>query len=122
MFLTSGYTSAMGHTYFQGIQLSNRVAVVYNVGVGGWGFHPTFLNGVTVYCFDGKEKKIIGRWAPCSWAFYSDSLAQSVAIDLLFSYLKSQIEMRHARISDNELEQFAKAQIMAAVTNKQCLK
>ena len=71
MFLTSGYTSGIGHTYFQGIQLSDRVAVVYSIGQGGWGSNPLFLNEVTVYCFDGRDKKIIGRWSPSSWEFYS---------------------------------------------------
>ena len=118
MFLTSGYTSGMGHTYFQGIQLSNRVAVVYNIGRGGWGCNPLFLNGVTLYCFDGNEKKIIGKWSPSGWAFYSDCLAHQVATELLFDYLKSQLNIQGARIPDKELQSFAQAQINAAVQNR----
>ena len=34
IFLTTGYTSAAGNTYFQGIHLSNRLAIVYDIGVG----------------------------------------------------------------------------------------
>ena len=121
MFLTQGYTSGMGHTYFQGIQLSNRVAVVSNIGQGGWGSNPHFLNGVTVYCFDGSEKKIIGKWAPVNYAFYSDSLVQCIATELLYNYLKSQVMIQGALIDDSELKSFAIAQINAVAdsTSKQ---
>lgn len=117
MFVTTGYTSGMGHTYFQGIQLSDRVAVVCSIGRGGWGSNPHFLNGVTVYCFDGKEKKIIGKWSPAIYAFYSDSLVQRVATNLLYDYLKSQVRMQGALIDDSELKNFATAQISAAATS-----
>ena len=76
---------------------------------------------VTVYCFDGREKKIVGKWSPSSWAFYSDSLAQRVATDLLFDYLKSQMKMLGSYIADGELKSFAIAQIHAAATNRPCL-
>ena len=49
MFLTAGYTSAAGNTYFQGIHLSNRLAIVFDIGVG---YAYTFLNGMKLYCFD----------------------------------------------------------------------
>lgn len=121
MYVTNGYTSAMGHTYFQGIHLSNRVAVVLNIGRGGWGSNPYFLNGVSVYCFDGKDKKLIGSWTPNTWAFYSDMLAQKVAVMLLLQYLKSQAMLSGARISDSELGEFAIAQIQAAETSRPSL-
>lgn len=118
MFITSGYTSNMGHSYFQGICLSDRVAVVYNIGQGGWGSNPYFLNGVTVYCFDGRDKKIVGKWSPSGWAFYSDDLARNIATRLLYEYLQSQIKIQGSYISDCELINFASAQINAAVTNQ----
>lgn len=121
MFVTTGHTSGMGHTYFQGIQLSDRVAVVCSIGRGGWGSNPHFLNGVTVYCFDGKDKKIIGKWAPVGYAFYSDSLVQRIATVLLYDYLKSQVSIQGALIDDSELKNFAAAQISAVanLTSKQ---
>ena len=118
MYLTSGYTSGMGHTYFQGIQLSDRVAVVYNIGRGGYGSNPLFLNEVTVYCFDGQDKKIIGKWSPEDWAFYSDHLAHTVAEHLLYNYLQSQMKMQGVYIDSSELKDFAAAQISAAVTSQ----
>ena len=45
IFLTEGYTSAAGNTYFQGIRASDRIAIKYNIGVG---YLHTFLNGIEV--------------------------------------------------------------------------
>ena len=115
MYLTQGYTSGIGHTYFQGIQLSDRVAVVYNIGQGGYGYNPLFLNGVTVYCFDGKDKKLIGSWSPTPWAFYSDYLARTKAADILYDYLYSQVKLQGSAIDTSVLRDFANAQIKAAV-------
>lgn len=121
MFVSETYTSAMGHGYFQGLQLSNRIAVVYDIGRGGWGSNPHFLNGVTVYNFNGNQKQVIGRWFPSSWAFYSDGLARRVAEQLLVNFLKSQAKMLGASVSDSEINNYASAQIQAAVSNRPML-
>lgn len=121
MFLTDGYTSGMGHTYYQGIQISERVAVVYDIGRGGWGCNPLFLNGVKVYCFDGREKKLIGSWNPSCYCFYGDDTALRIATELLYNYLESQVKMTGASLTSRELREFATAQIKAAATHRPAL-
>jgi hypothetical protein len=121
MFLTSGYTSQAGHTYFQGIQLSDRVAIVCSIGRGGWGTNPLFLNEVSVYCFDGTKKVLIGSWSPIDYEFYSEARARMHATQLLYDHLTSQARMSGISISNSELEQFAAAQIRAAVLNRPAL-
>ncbi len=118
MYLTTGYTSQSGHTYFQGIQLSDRLAIVCNIGRGGWGSNPLFLNAVTVYGYDGKEKTIIGRWMPSTWEFYSDNLAQRVAISIVGNYLKSQSIAQDLYVSDSDLLSYAEAQVKATTMNR----
>ncbi|MCQ2287625.1 MAG: hypothetical protein MJZ74_00820 [Muribaculaceae bacterium] len=114
MFLTTGYTSAAGNTYFQGIHLSNRLAIVFDIGIG---YARTFLNGLQVYCFDGREKKLIGsRSYAC--VFYTDSRAQREAAEVLLEYLMSQAKLVGAYVSDSELEAFAQQQVLAAATNR----
>lgn len=44
VFLTCGYTSAAGNTYYKAIRISDRLAVYYNIGQG---HTHTFLNGIT---------------------------------------------------------------------------
>ena len=56
MYLTSGYTSNAGNTYFNGIQLSDRLIIQYDLGQG---YFYLFLNGIKIYCFNGTEKQLI---------------------------------------------------------------
>lgn len=114
MYVTESHTTAIGHSYYQGIKLSNRIAVVYDIGEGGWGFHPTFLNGVKVYCNDGNQKKLIGSWAPANWCFYNELNARGYATRILSNYLKSQVKMNGLSVSDKEIDEYCEAQILAA--------
>jgi hypothetical protein len=117
MFLTAGYTSAAGNTYFQGIHLSNRLAIVLDIGIG---YAYTFLNGMKLYCFDGTQKKLIGsRFYSCRC--YCDSFARREASEILFEYLKSQAKIMGSYISDSQLEEFAKNQVLSAATNRPSL-
>lgn len=43
VYLTLGYTSAAGNTYYKAIRLSDRLAVYYHIGEG---YAHTFLNGI----------------------------------------------------------------------------
>ena len=114
VFLTTGYTSAAGNTYFQGIHLSNRLAIVFDIGVG---YAYTFLNGMKLYCFDGTQKKLIGsRFYSC--CCYCDSFARREASEILCEYLKSQAKLMGTYISDSQLEEFAKNQVLSAATNR----
>lgn len=114
MFLTTGYTSAAGNTYFQGIHLSNRLAIVFDIGIG---YAYTFLNGMKLYCFDGTQKKLIGsRFYNC--CCYSDSYARKEATEILLEYLKSQAKIVGAYISETQLEEFARNQVLSAATNR----
>ena len=46
VYLTLGYTSAAGNTYYRAIRLSDRLAVYYHIGQG---YAHTFLNGITLF-------------------------------------------------------------------------
>lgn len=117
MFLTAGYTSAAGNSYFQGIHLSNRLAIVLDIGVG---YAHTFLNGIKMYCFDGSQKKLIGsRFYNC--CIYCDYVARREATEILYEYLKSQAQIMGTCISNSQLEEFAKNQVLSAATNRPML-
>ena len=57
IFITNGFTSAAGNTYYQGIRVSDRIAIKYNIGQG---YYHTFLNGIEVFGYDGTKTKLIG--------------------------------------------------------------
>ena len=58
MFLTPGYTSAAGYTYYKAIRLSDRLAVYYHIGEG---YAHTFLNGITLFAWNGQKANIIAQ-------------------------------------------------------------
>ena len=58
VYLTLGYTSQAGNTYFKAARLSNRLAVFYDIGQG---YCHTFLNGITLLCWDGQRQGSLPR-------------------------------------------------------------
>ena len=52
VYLTLGYTSAAGNTYYKAIRLSDRLAVYYHIGEG---YAHTFLNGITLFAWNGRR-------------------------------------------------------------------
>ena len=71
VYLALGYTSAAGNTYYRAIRLSKRLAVYYHIGEG---YAHTFLNGITLFCWDGQKAKIIAQkfWGGCNWRCFSE--------------------------------------------------
>ena len=58
VYLTLGYTSAAGNTYYRAIRLSDRLAVYYHIGQG---YAHTFLNGITLFAWNGQKANIIAQ-------------------------------------------------------------
>lgn len=112
MYLTRGYTSAAGNTYFQGIHLSDRLAIVLDIGIG---YAHEFLNGIKLYCFDGKAKKLIASRFFNS-LFYTDGAVRVYAAEMLMDYLESQAKMLGAYVERSQLLSYAKEQVLAAAT------
>ena len=99
LYLTTGYTSMAGNTYFRAIRFSPRLAVYYHIGVG---YAYTFLNGITLYCWDGlKPKMIAQKFFNCN--YFSESSAREQTLDLLKSYLGGQAKMLGQYVTDQQL-------------------
>ncbi len=75
VYLTLGYTSAAGNTYFKAIRLSNRLIVYYDIGQG---YARTFLNGITLFCWNGPKANIIAQkfWGGANWVDFSEYFAK----------------------------------------------
>lgn len=109
IFLSRGYTSAAGNSYFQGIRLSDRLIVTYDFGQG---YMYLFLNGIRLYGFDGHETKLIASRSFFNQPF-SESYAKRECQDLLMDYLKSQLALMRSSVTVNQIKDFAKAMIDA---------
>ena len=110
VYLTLGYTSAAGNTYYRAIRLSKRLAVYYHIGEG---YAHTFLNGITLFCWDGQKAKIIAQkfWGGCNWRCFSEQFAKEQSILMLKNFLAGQLKAQGAHVSDQEMLTFARNMI-----------
>ena len=111
VFLTLGYTSAAGNTYFRAIRFSKRLAVYYHLGIGEF---YTFLNGITLFCWDGPKAKIIAQkfWGGRdNWVSFSERFAKEQSILMLKGFLEGQIGMLGSHVSEQEILSFSREMI-----------
>lgn len=114
IFLSTGYTSAAGNTYYQGIRLSDRLIINYDLGDG---YAYTFLNGLKLYCFDNREKKLIGSEL-YNCRIFSESYARREVIRLLSNYLRSQAQILGTSIDEHLLIDFSEHLADEAIAQK----
>ena len=111
MYLTLGYTSDLGNTYYRVIRFSNRLVVFYNIGEG---YCRTFLNGITLYCWDGQKPRIIAQksWGGCgNWRSFSEIFAKEQSIIMLKDYLKAQAKALGTPVSEQQLLCFSREMV-----------
>lgn len=110
VFLTMGYTSAAGNTYYKAVRLSNRLVVYYDLGQG---YIHTFLNGIKLYAFDGPKATLIAQkyWGGCDWRVFNEQFAKEQSILMLKGFLEGQLKLQGAHVSDKELANFARGMV-----------
>lgn len=111
VYLTLGYTSAAGNMYYKAIRFSEKLAVFYHIGQGTF---RTFLNGITLFCWDGTKAKIIGQkfWGGCdNWRDFSEYFAKEQSILMLRDFLTSQAKLQGAHVSDQDVMAYSRTLI-----------
>lgn len=107
IYLTTGYTSAAGNTYYRAIRISNRLVIYYHIGQG---YCRTFLNGITLYAFDGTKVRTIAEKS-FNCHFFNELDAKQQSISMLTDFMKSQAKMLGANINENQIESFSRGLI-----------
>lgn len=111
VYLTLGYTSAAGNTYFKAVRFSDRLAVHYDIGKG---YAYTFLNGITIFAWDGNQAVIIGKkmWGGCgNWVCFSERFAMEQTVQMLKSYLEGQAKAIGQYVSEQQLLSFSRQMV-----------
>lgn len=108
--MTLGYTSAAGNTYYKAIRLSDRLAVFYDLGQG---YAYTFLNGITLFAWDGTKANIIAKksWGGCNWVCFSERYAKEQSVLMLKDYLAGQAKALGNTVEEQELLEFSRSMI-----------
>lgn len=111
VYLTLGYTSPAGNTYFKAVRFSDRLAVHYDIGKG---YAYTFLNGITLFAWDGSKVVIIGKksWGGCgNWVSFSERFATEQTIKMLKEYLEGQAKAIGQCVSEQQLMAFSRQMV-----------
>ncbi|WP_051238715.1 hypothetical protein [Gaetbulibacter saemankumensis] len=106
-FLTSGYTSAAGNTYFNSFRMAAGILIKEDIGEG---YARTFLNGIKIYSI--KDKTLIADITFHS-VFYSKFKVKSEAKKMLMKFLED------AAIHENTFfDRFSADRIIEKVINE----
>lgn len=110
VYLTLGYTSAAGNTYYRAVRFSKRLAVFYHIGEG---YAHTFLNGITLFCWDGQQARIIAQkfWGGNDWRCFSERFAKEESILMLKDYLAGQAKMLGTSVTEQQLLSFSREMV-----------
>lgn len=110
VYLTLGYTSLAGNTYYKAIRLSNRLAVYYHIGEG---YLHTFLNGISLFCWDGSKAKIIAQkfWGGSNWRCFTEESAKQESIAMLKDYLAGQVKLQGCNVDEQQILSFSRSMI-----------
>ena len=111
VYLTLGYTSAAGNTYYKAIRLSDRLAVYYHIGEG---YAHTFLNGITLFAWNGQKAKVIAQklWGGYNnWRYFNERTAKEESIIMLKDFLAGQAKAMGSVITDSQLLAFSRNMI-----------
>ena len=118
VYLTLGYTSAAGNTYYRALRFSNRLAVFYELGEG---YYHTFLNGIKLFCWDGEKARLVAQksWGGCNWMPFSEQYAKEQSILMLKEYLEAQAKLLGSTVSDQQLLAFSREMVEETRRSKQ---
>ena len=117
VFLTMGFTSTLGNTYYNAMRLSSRILVCYEIGEG---YKHTFLNGITIFRIDNNHLSAIAQrvWGGCNWVKFSELVAANLSIDMLTKVLKDDFLSKGIRKSDDELISMSRCLIKETFTKQ----
>ena len=106
MYVTPGYTCAGGNTYFKAYRFSDHLIVNYDLSLG---YKYTFLNGIKLFCWDGKSSSIIAQkcWNGDDWKVFNEQFAKEQSILMLSNYLAGQLKAQGSHVSNQEIFSYA---------------
>lgn len=92
IFLTRGYTSRAGNTYYQVIQASERLIVCYDIGEG---YKHTFLNGIKIFGWSGRTPRLIcsRKWGGSEWIKFNENFARLQTKIMLKDHMATQLQL-----------------------------
>ncbi len=89
MFLTPAWCSQAGNAYQEGLRISNKISVTYNIGHG---YAYTFLNGIRIFRYENDKPALIGERSYYNYR-WTDYDVNRETVNLLTDCLESQCKI-----------------------------
>jgi hypothetical protein len=99
------YASA-AHTYFKNTMFTKRLVISYSIGEG---YAHKFLNGITIYAWDGEQTKVIAQknFTETNPYVFTEEKAKREAVELLKDYLLKQAEENGVSLGEASASQLS---------------
>lgn len=114
-YYTDGWTSAAGNSYCNFFYVSPQIAIKCDFGQGyAW----SFINGIRVYRYNGKNTELIGQWLNSNYSgtIFNEKFIINKCSQLVGDYLKSQLLLNGTNASQDEIEGIASKIIDEAIS------
>jgi len=118
IYLSTGYTSAAGNTYFQGIRLSDRIIINYDFGQG---YAYLFLNGIRIYGYNGTAKRLIASRTYYSQCF-GENFAKCECEKMIMEYMAGQMRLMNVTVDQQQLENFSAILVQETLNHSKLLR
>ena len=113
MFIVDEYESAAGHRYYSGIRFCERLAIVEKVG----NYHNwTYIDGIDIYSFDGKERKLLGS-RKYDKQFYSCDFIKKETKEMVEEALLAQSKLEKMQVDKDSVHTFADSIVERSYTS-----
>ena len=110
MFISMGYTSLAGNTYYKALRCSKRLAILYYIGEG---YCHTFLNGITMLAWNGRKTEVIAQkfWGGSNWRCFTEQSAKVESVLMLRNFLEGQAKALGQNLREQDLLDFSRAMV-----------
>lgn len=105
-YYTNGWTSAAGNSYCNFFYVSPQIAIKCDFGQG---YALSFINGIRVYRYNGRDTELIGEWQNSNYSgtVFSERFVMNKCKQLVADYLQSQLRLQGGNASESEIERIA---------------
>lgn len=106
---TMGWTSNAGNTYLRAYRVCKGLAIVMSIGIG---YCRTFLNGITIFAFDGERPRMIAsdHWGGVgNWMSYCEHNEKLVSIRLISNYLLAEAKRLGQPVLESDARAYAES-------------
>ena len=107
LYYTNGWTSAACNTYSRGFRISPRLVIEMRIGQG---YCRTFINGISLYIFNGHGIELIDS-KNYNCCCFSNMFIDSECKKMIEEYVSSQKRLLGGYISESEIKRLSSAMV-----------